>query len=690
MPNSTHLDFETFSKCDITKEGGYRYAMDSSTEVLMASYSGRTGPVSQWVPAKGEPMPFDLLEIFNDPNVIIKAFNAQFERLILKHVLKIDIPIERFRCVMVHAWSLSFSGGMAQVGAQLGLSSDKAKLATGGKLIRRFCMPAPSNHKADRYTLETHPDEWREFEEYNIQDTVTEREIDHLLKGYPMPQRELDLWFMDQRINDRGVPIDMALVNGACKIEVAEKTHLRKKLNQFTSLENGASNAQLKPWLESQGLVLDNMQAETMEKALKEGVPDHLIPVLEMKLKVSKTSTKKWAAFKKATGDDGRLRGMFSFYGAQRTGRYSGRIVQLQNLKRPSMKNPDELADMLVPGDRSLVECLHGDVIGLLSETVRCAITAPEGQRLVVSDLSSIESRILGWVANCTRINMLFAEGRDTYIDFAMELFQFPYDQVTGEQRTYSKPPTLGCGYQLGAKGLVDYADGMGVTMNGKEAKKAVDLWRELYPEVPEMWSWLIESCKTITNEAPGLVLVGYAVTIYRDMNFLFIDLPSGRRLAYYKPLVQMMTPPWEKEKTKEALEELLYEYELGIMDYEEYENMVLEVRAKERQIPTLTYMGMNQYVHKWSRISTHGGKITENIVQAIARDVLAYHMQIVENDGLDIVGHVHDEIIITIDDDLAETFLMEMENVMSLTPEWAPGLLLGASGFLTKRYKKD
>ena len=1006
MTDTAHLDFETYSPVDIKKAGGYKYAMDPRTEVLMASYGFSTGPVSLWVPAEGEPMPYDLREIFetalHTDDLIIKAFNAQFERLILWFCLKYQIPIENFRCVMVHAWSLSFSGGLDEVGRQLGISADKAKLAEGKKLIQRFCKPAPSNHKAERYDRHTHPAEWEKFKGYCIQDTVAEREIEHILAPYPMAERETELWFTDQRINDRGVPIDMNLVHSACKIERAEKTNLKKKLNQFTGLDNGSSPVQLKAWLTTQGLELPNMQKDTLEKALKEDIPPHLQPVLRLKLDAGKTSTTKWHAFERACCTDERLRGMFAFGGAQRTQRWAGRIVQLHNLKSPRIDSPDILAGFLVPGDRQLVEDLYGDVIGLLSDTIRCAITAPEGKMLSVSDLGSIESRVLGYVSNCIRINNIFAEGRDTYKDYAMELFHVDYDEVTSKQRKFSKPPTLGCftaetrvltkrgwspivdirnqdelwdgiewvkhegvipqgvktvikkagvyattdhliltglgqqwtswkdlhgeniqratqlvpgfllnltgtsgyasapaeqlhgylplvlteenlspvyhvrtpdwqrrglpqrtweflnkitiglqtaftqhvggvrirkiqitkatedgvynvgleirkkrssissgyqagktkllnsivsimtnttkketfdssiaqetqvtpelietlntsegnilrhnsignspanieikerwggrsllvkllnklsrskktvkahtfdvlnagprnrftilteagpmiahncGYQLGAKGLVEYADGMGVTMEPAEAKKAVDLFREIYPEVPAMWRWLIDSCKEVTQAPPGMCLEGYTVRIYRDQNFLFIDLPSGRRLAYYHPLVQMKTPPWEIDRIKEELEDLQFEYQCMGVEPEEYERLSREIQASAKQMPTLTYMGMNQFVHKWSRITTHGGKITENIVQAIARDILAYHMQIMEKENVEIVGHVHDEVIALAEVGTGGYMLKWMEEVMSNTPPWAPGLLLGADGFVTKRYKKE
>ena len=680
------LDFETYSPLDITQVGAHKYALHPETEVLMAAWGVDHGPVNLWVPAEGQPLPAELEAVLCDPNVEVHAFNAQFERLILWHVLGYRIPIEQFRCTMTHAWTLSFSGGLASVGEQMGLGQDQRKLTTGKQLINRFCKPAPSNHKADRYTRHTHPGEWARFKEYCIQDVVAEREIALLLAGYPIHPEELKLWFWDQEVNDRGVPIDMDLVNAAVYLEAKEKSGLKHEMNQLTLLENANSNPQLQQWLSARGVRLPNMQAETIARARKEVQDPLVLQVLDMKAGVSKVSTTKWKAFQRATCDDGYLRGMFQFGGAQRTQRWAGRIVQLHNLKRPGKDlegTIDQVIDVLLTRDLDLVHALVDDVLGLLSEGVRCAITAPEGYMLAPCDLGSIESRVLGYVSGCERINRIFREGKDTYKDFAMELFNVPYEQVTKAQRGYSKPPTLGCGYQLGGPGLVAYAEDMGVDMPLEDAKRAVSLYREIYPEVPLLWQWLIETCKEVTEQ--HVVREGYTVRIYRDPNFLFIELPSGRRLAYYQPLVLPMVPPWEKERVEREIEVMLQLYP------EMTEEQARSEVGPPRKVPTLTYMGMNQYSKKWERLTTHGGKITENIIQAIARDVLAFHMRMTEDHlGPIIHGHVHDEEIPMVPEYIAPQRLQQMEEIMRIPPPWAPTLLLDAKGFITRRYKKD
>jgi DNA polymerase len=327
-------------------------------------------------------------------------------------------------------------------------------------------------------------------------------------------------------------------------------------------------------------------------------------------------------------------------------------MFQPHNLKR-GYSDADVRAEWMLHGSRSFIEVMDGNVMDYLSNVMRTVVTAPAGCTLAVEDFGSIESRVLGWVANCQRINTLFASGLDSYKDFATEVYGVAYDDVSKAQRTFCKPPVLGCGYQLGGDGLVTYAEGMGVDIDTEEAKRLVALWRRLYPEVVEMWYWLVGTCKQVT--LTGESVCGYMVNIRRDRNFLFIDLPSGRSIAYFHPLVEDRTPPWGGDK-----------------------------------VPTMTYMGMDQYTHKWKRISTHGGKITENIVQAIARDLLRDALRQMDAVGMDICGHVHDEVLVVTGEDVAEDTLKQMNTIMSTTPSWARGLLLGAEGYITKRYRKD
>lgn len=692
-----HHDFETYSEVDIKKTGGYRYAMDPSTEVLMLSWAVNKNRPEIWVPAEGEPMPVDLLELITDPEVEWHAFNAQFERLIWWHILGHHIPTAQFHCTMQLAWSLSFSGGLAQVGEQVGLSQDHRKLKDGAKLIQKFCKPAPRNHKADRYGPDNAPEEWARFKSYCKQDVIAEREIDHLLSAYPIPPQERELWLWDQDINDRGVPIDLNLVNHAVSLDAKAKAAAREELNSTTFLDNGASPQQLLPWLAERGLVLPNCQAETLRQARKtldlaDPNQEHLARVLDLRLQVSKTSAAKWQGFKHATGEDGLLRGMFQFAGAQRTQRWAGRTVQLHNLKSPA--NPEmapQLAELLFTS-LDFINAVYGNPLDLLSEVVRCAITAPDGYMLAPVDLGSIESRVLGYMAGCARINATFAAGKDTYKDFATEYYGLAYEAVTKPQRKFCKPPVLGCGYRLGWKGLIVYAEGMGVVMSEEDAKLAVKTWRKMNPEVVDMWSWFDEATADVVEN--WTVHEGYCVRIHRDKNFLMIDLPSGRSLHYYAPLVLNKTPPWAMDRVEEAMEE--WDQEQSAIPAEERdpgerEAYMANLIAQEEKRPTVTYLGMNQYTRKWDRLQTHGGKITENIDQAISRDILAFHMLEIERQlGPIIRGHVHDEAIPLVPEHQAEQYLRIMEGTMRIPPPWAPTLLLGAKGFITKRYTKD
>jgi len=594
-------------------------------------------------------MPADLEAALRNEATMISAWNAQFERLVLNYVLGIPVPIDRMTCSMQHAWSMGFSGTLGQVSAQMGLAPDMRKLATGRKLIDRFCKPAPKNHKASRYDRNSHPVEWDMFRQYCMQDVVAEREIEAILAPYPWPLSERDLWYLDQEINDRGAPVDMRLVHTACKREREAKRCLVQAMDMITGLRNSNSATQLQAWLSHRGVHLPNLQAETVERAIPDMPPGRERRVLELRLAANLASTTKWHAFERCTVD-GRVQGMFQFAGAQRTGRWAGRIVQLHNLKRPETEDPDELESWI----RDLDAPIDMDVtLDHLSQLIRCAITAPPGKALVVCDLSSIESRILGWMSGCQRINRIFEQGKDTYRDFATEAFGVPYDEVTKEQRTFSKPPVLGCGYQLGGPGLVEYADGMGVSLELHQAEHLVEVWRRLYPEVVRMWYDLLDACKRVVQGELSYY-EGYSVRIYRDEWFMFIDLPSGRTLAYAQPAVLDRVPPWGGPPR-----------------------------------PTLTYMGMSQHTRKWERLSTHGGKIVENIDQAIARDVLAHGMRNVDSDGYPIVVHVHDELVCEVDERRCEEALWFVQDAMASTPDWAPGLKLEAHGFITKRYRK-
>lgn len=374
-----HLDYETYSEVDLTKVGGYAYAAHPSTRITLASFALDDFPVELWDatdPETPEP-PYMLLKWLQDPSVEIHAFNASFERLITHHCLRMVLPIERFHCTMVHAWSLSFAGGLGAIGQQLGLPQEHQKMADGRKLVMKFCKPAPKSHKVDRYDRTNSPEAWEEFKAYCIQDTDTERRMSRLLDGYPIHPTERALWIMDQRINDRGLPIDLDVVRGAVKIYHAEKARLQDLMNRITFLDNANSTQQLHPWLEARGCSLPDLTKDTVTAALKKFPEDNEVhQVLMLRQKASKISPTKWIALLRATTEDGVLRGTFAFGGAQRTQRWAGRIFQPHNLPRPSRKDTDVTAGILATGDRDMVEAIYGDVMQFLVDNIRSAVTA--------------------------------------------------------------------------------------------------------------------------------------------------------------------------------------------------------------------------------------------------------------------------------------------------------------------------
>lgn len=654
------LDFETYSEADIKKVGAQYYARHESTEALMLAYAFEDGPVEIWDITVGamNPPPKHLLGLLSMPDVSISAFNATFERLILKHCLGIDIPASRFRCSMVRAYGLSFTGGLDDVLHQF--VPGHTKDPEGSRLISKFSKPQPANRKVRRWTAQNAPEDWAKFLDYCKQDVEVERELTKRLAPYEQLQSERDLYKLDQKINDEGVPVDLKLVDVALTINDLAKGDLLEKLKDLTGLSNPNSNTQLREWLDANRLVLPNMQKETLVNAWqvvsKVRFPE-LKEVLRLKLQLAKTSTTKWKAFKRCTGDDGRARGMFQFAGASRTNRWAGRLVQLQNLARGgnTTKNPALLAEIMLSGGHDAVKALYGSPMMALSDTIRAAITAPDGYLLNVSDLGSIESRVVGWISDCGLINDTFATGKDTYKVFAAQLYKVPYEQVTKQQRNFSKPPTLGGAYMLGAKGLIGYADGMGVSMTLEEAQEAVDTFRGMYPEIVALWGWCKEAVfhTTLTG---GECIGKHGIKTFAQGEFLMLQLPSGRRIAYHKPQIKPCVAPWKDKKGGEVM------------------------------IDNFTFMGKDRFTLKWTRISAHAGFITENIIQATARDILGVWQQRADAAGFTQVAHVHDEIIA-----LETTDRVEELNALIREPiEWAPGLLLDADGYVAKRYRKD
>ncbi len=659
-----HIDFETFCELDIKKVGLDRYVRHKSFEVLMVSYSldGGTVQLIDYTENPEASVPFYSL---CRHNVLIYAFNAAFERAVLKFGFAIDLPPECFRCTMYHAYHLGFTGTLADVGAQMGIGEGKAKLAEGQQLIRRFCQPAPSNVQVvDRYDRHNSPQEWQRFKEYCIRDTVAEMAVEKFAeKHYPLPQEEWDLWCLDQRINERGLPVDLKLVGNALTVFKDEQKHLKEKMQQITGLDNPNSRDQLLKWLHSNQCPLPNLQAQTVADWLAHNSTDgKASEVLKLRQQSAKSAGTKWSAFNEYTDKNtGRLRGAFQAYGASRTGRWAGRGPQPHNL-HTSPEDQNLKVQALETGNRTLVEAIWDNPMQVVASCVRSAITASPGSKLVVSDYHSIENIVLGYLCNCDHINAIVRQGLDPYRVFAAQMFNISYDDVTKSQRKFAKPPVLGCGYMLSGNGLVEYADGMGVEMTRKQAFHAVRLWRSLHPEVVDMWGWLRDTAAWVIRLCD--LQKGYGVTIWRDSRFLFIELPSGRRLAYDRPKV---TPDKRIEYVDEHGE------------------------TKEFYTTSISYRGTKEN-HQWGEVFTHGGKLTENIVQAVAADVLRDGLFNATAAGHAVCGHVHDEIIAEHTNSWAspEDELKDLELLMSKPPAWAPGLMLRAEGYVSQRYRKE
>jgi len=643
------VDIETFSEADLPKVGAYRYAEDPSTRILMAAWAVDGGEVRVETCDGGGP-PADLLRLLNSPAATIHAWNAAFELAVFRSVWGLDVDLERVECDMVHAMSLALPGSLAAAGTALGMDASVLKDPIGSRLINKFSKPRrPTSSKPRaRETQETDPENWALFEGYCKRDVESEREVYRRIRKWPMPCSEWAHWRQDQRINRTGLPIDADLVRGAMSADRSNRRALLAEAREITGVSNPNSVQQLRAWLQSRGCALETLDKAAVSDALAGDLDDTTRRVLEIRKELSKTSTKKFDALDRATCADSRLRGAFQFYGASRTGRWAGRIFQPQNLPRGTIKSVDVLHDT--------VERVRSGGTATADELVSCirsAVRAPAGTVLAVADLANIESRILGWISNAKRMLQCFDTGGDIYRDFGQELFNLPAAELTKAQRNYSKPPCLGCGYGLGADGLVAYAAGMGQDMTKEEAQHAVGVFRDAYWEVPRLWRGIEDATFAVVNGDAESMRVG-RLRFERDGRWLFMVLPSGRRLAYLDPKIESRPAPWG-----------------GNTD-------------------TLTYMGMDQYTRKWTRLSTFGGKWVEQACQSISRDLLAHGLAEAERTGFQIVMHTHDEIAALVDDG---SWLDHdvLSWCMTRPPQWADRrLYLGAEGFTDTIYRKD
>lgn len=638
------IDLETYSSVDLGKSGVYKYAESEDFEILLFAYSINDEDVKVIDLSNGEIIPEEILSALSDENVEKWAFNANFERVCLSRFLGKRLKPQGWYCTMIWSAYLGLPLSLEKVGEVLKL--DKQKMNEGKALIRYFsipCKPTKTNGMRTRNLPHHDLEKWSTFKEYNQRDVETEMAIKKKLSAFPMPQSEWENYWIDQNINDRGILIDEVLVDSAIKFDEILREENMDRAIELTGLENPNSPLQLKEWLNKKGLEIESLAKKDVESALKNAEGD-IKEVLELRQELSKSSVRKYDAMKNVKGKDNRARGLIQFYGANRTGRYSGRLIQVQNLRRNNLKNLDLARSLVKNRDYETMEILYESPSDILSQLIRTAFIAKEGTRFIISDFSAIEARVLAWLAGEQWVLDAFENGEDIYSRTASRMFGVPVEKhgVNGHLRQKGKIATLACGYQ-GALGALKAMGGIEMGLSEDELQSIVDSWREANPNIVSLW-WDIDSVvkrvvKTRSKEEYKNLVISY------EKGILFIELPSKRRLAY--PKAKLGTNRFGGESVV-------------------YEGIVVG--------------------NKWDKIESYGGKFVENIVQAIARDILAEAMMRLEKKGFNIVMHIHDEVVIESDSSSIE----EVNQIMSFVPEWAPGLILDADGFESKFYKKD
>lgn len=644
---SISWDLETYSSVDLTKCGVYRYCESEDFEILLAAYSIDGGAVQVTDLACGEKLPQEILDVLEDETVEKWSYNSQFERICLSRLLGYPagdyLAPESWRCSMVWASTLGLPRSLESVGVVLGL--EKQKLTEGKDLIRYFCVPCrptKANGGRMRNLPEHDPEKWERFKAYNVRDVETEMQIQKRLSNFPVPDTIWEEYHLDQEINDRGIGVDMELVRQAIAMDARSRERLTAAMRELTELENPNSVQQMKQWLADHGLETDTLGKKAVAELLKTA-PGPLREVLSLRQQLAKSSVKKYTAMENAVCADSRAHGMFQFYGANRTGRFSGRLIQLQNLYKNTMPDLAQARALVRSGNYEALSLLYEDIPDTLSQLIRTAFVPQDGRKLIVADFSAIEARVLAWFAGEKWVLEVFEKGGDIYCETAARMFHCRVEKhgENAELRQKGKQATLSCGYG-GSVGALKAMGALEAGMTEEELQPLVDSWREANPNIVRFW-WdvdrAVKDCirQRVPTETHGLHFD------YRSA-MLFITLPSGRRLAYVKP------------------------------------------RIGENRFggESVTYMGVGG-TKKWERLESYGPKFVENIVQGTARDILCYAMRTLRNCA--IVAHVHDEVIIEADRRMSVEAVCEQ---MGRTPPWAKGLKLRADGYECEFYQKD
>lgn len=655
------IDLETFSSVPIAKAGAQKYIASPDFEILLFAYSLNGAPSVCCDIAQGELLPDWVLDALCDPQCLKHAYNAAFEWGCLSKFMGRQLPPEQWRCTMFHGLYAGYPAGLDATGRALGLPEDKRKLSTGKALIRYFCVPCTptKSNGGRRRNLPNHdPARWELFKEYNAQDVTTEMEIERRLSLITVPDWLQRQWETDLLINARGVAVDMEMVNGALEIGATVREWLTQEAVRISGLSNPNSVQQLSAWLEQEtGEEVTDLRKDTVAKMIARA-PD--IPevqrMLEIRQELGKTSTKKYDAIEQAVCPDGRVRGLLQFYGANRTGRWAGRLVQVQNLPR-TYTQPLELARNLVK-QRKLdnLRLIYGSVPDTLSQLIRTAFVASDGNVLIDADFSAIEARVISWLAGEQwRLEVFKTHGK-IYEASASQMFGVPIERIKKGNPEYAlrqkgKVAELALGYQGGAGALINMgALDMGIPED--DLPDIVQRWRDTNKRICDLWykmnSAAVEAISTGCSVGVGRLLVSCEYDAAHEVEYLTVLLPSGRKLYYNSP--QIGENKWGG--------------------------------------PSISYMGMDQTTKKWKRIETYGGKLVENCVQAVARDCLAQAIENLEKEGLPVVFHIHDEVVIDCRADTAT--LDDVVDIMSRPIPWAPGLPLNADGWVGGFFKKD
>lgn len=654
MGNVLNIDIETYSSVDIKSTGLYKYARSTDFEILLFAYSLNGQDVKVVDLAQGEKIPDGIVSMLNDGVTELRAFNAAFEWYCLNQA-GFTTNISQWKCTMITSYYAGYPGSLAKVGAALNFEKDSKKDATGKALIKYFsvpCSPTRSNGGRTRNLPRHDMEKWRLYKSYNAQDVVAEMAILKKLGPAEMPAIEWNLWRTDVIMNERGIEIDTDLVEGALYISDTWNGILMQEASEITKLENPNSTSQLLSWLKGQGLEVANLQKGTVAELVKSTTRD-VKRVLEIRQELSKTSTKKYVAMQEALCDDKRVRGLLQFYGANRTGRWAGRLVQVQNLPRNYIEDLDTARELVKRKDIDVLEVIYGNIPDTLSQLIRTAFVPKSGHKFIIADFSAIEARVIAWLAGEQWRLDVFATHGKIYEASASQMFGVPIETIAKGHENYAlrqkgKVAELALGYQ-GGPGALTAMGALNMGLSEDELPGIVQMWRSANKRIVDLWY-------SIGNAATEVVLEGGAVKthgivfrreVFNMLSFLTIELPSGRKLYYAEP----------------------------------------GTRENSWGSTVITYKSNNQTTGKWETTDTYGGKLVENIVQAIARDCLAMSIYRLNYLGYEIVMHIHDEIVVEVPKSVT---VEEVCAVMDREIDWAEGLILRADGFEADYYKKD